>query len=188
MRIVGGSLRGLRLAEVETGGIRPTADRTREGLFNILAHNAEFEGPDGPAPEGLDVLDVFAGTGALGLEALSRGAASVAFMENDPAARKILDANIRHAGAGHAARVLNADATKPGAARGDFGLVLMDPPYRQELAAVALAALERNGWLTADALIVVETDRKEAFEIPAGFSPVDQRTYGRARLHFLRRG
>lgn len=188
MRIVGGSLRGLKLAEVEGGGIRPTSDRTREALFNILAHNAEFATDAGPAPAGIDVLDVFAGTGALGLEALSRGAASVAFIENAPAARKVLEANIARARGAMAARVLNADATDPGRARGDFDLVLMDPPYGKGLAEQALAALGRGGWLADGALIVMETDRRDSLDLPDGFELLEERTYGRARLHFIRRG
>lgn len=188
MRIVGGSFRGLTLAEVHAGGIRPTSDRSREGLFNILAHNPAYAGDDGPAPAGMDVLDVFAGTGALGLEALSRGAASVAFMEKAPAALKILRANIARAGASAATRVLEADATRPGRARGTFGLVLMDPPYGEGLAERALAALQDGGWLAEAALAVIETDRREELALPGGFEKLDERIYGRARLHFARRG
>lgn len=186
MRIVAGRFRGLRLAAGEGPAVRPTADRTREALFNLLAHREAFRSSAGPAPEGLRVLDVFAGTGALGLEALSRGAAHVEFIENEPAALVVLRANIRKARAETRTTVLVRDGTAPGRTAQPFDLVLMDPPYGQGLAARALEALVREEWLAPDAIVVVETERKEKVDWPAGLEEVDRRIYGRAALTIAR--
>ncbi|WP_417513195.1 16S rRNA (guanine(966)-N(2))-methyltransferase RsmD [Minwuia sp.] len=187
MRIVGGKSRGLKLAGFDVKGIRPTTDRIREALFNILAHDADLRSDAGPFPAGARVLDVFAGTGAMGLEALSRGAAHVAFIENGPEVLKLLDANIERSRAVAATEIVRRDATTPGRARRAFDLVLMDPPYGQGLHATALRALDEGGWLADSALTIVETDRRDAFDLPAGFEQTGQRDYGRTRLAFLRR-
>lgn len=187
MRIVGGRLRGLRLGEVPASGVRPTSDRVRESLFNILAHDVDLRTEAGPFPAGVCVLDVFAGTGALGLEALSRGAAEIVFFENGPDSLKLLRDNIARARTGKQARVLARDALAPGQAKRQADLVLMDPPYRTGLAGPAILALEVMGWLSPDVLIVVETDAREALEMPDGFVLEDERRYGRTRLSFLSR-
>lgn len=187
MRIVGGRLRGLKLGEVPGAGVRPTSDRVRESLFNILAHDADLRTEAGPFPAGVPVLDVFAGTGALGLEALSRGATNVSFIENAPDSLKLLRANIEKARAADQVRVLQRDALAPGRAKEPAGLVLMDPPYHARLAGPAILALEVMGWLSPEVLIVVETDAREALEVPEGFTLDDERRYGRTKLRTLSR-
>ena len=188
MRIVAGRHRGRRLTAPEGLGVRPTADRTREALFNILTQGRLAE--EGPALEGARLLDAFAGTGALGLEALSRGAAAVVFMEEQAVAEATLRKNIRDLGVEAESKVLRADVLRPPpAARhgGPCSIVLMDPPYNQGLAAPALAALEAAGWLAADCLVALELLKSEPFEPPAGFTELEARNYGKARLVFLRR-
>lgn len=165
--------------------IRPTSDRAREALFNILAHG-DYAGPNGPLPQDGAVLDVFAGTGALGLEALSRGAASVCFMErNKAAARQIRETA---AAMGEAARinVLTRDATRPGPARGEFDLVLMDAPYRSGQSEPSLATLAAQGWLREGCICCVELAKDETFEAGSSFMLLDERRYGAARIVILR--
>lgn len=186
MRIVGGSLRGLKLAGFDAKGIRPTTDRVREALFNVLAHDSDLRTDAGPCPAGCAVLDVFAGTGALGLEALSRGARHVSFIENDPAAQGLLRQNLTKAKVGEIGRLVGTDALKPDRSRGDpADLVLMDPPYGEGLAGPVLTALRSGGWIAPDALVVVETDRRDALEVPPGFEVLRHRDYGRTRLSFI---
>lgn len=186
MRIVAGRMRGLVLKAGEGRDIRPTSDRARESLFNLLAHGAQWQDQMTTIPAGMAVLDVFAGTGALGLEALSRGADEVGFIENDPAAQAVLRTNLLRARAEVESRIFRADALKPGRAPRAYDLVLLDPPYRQDMAAPALAALARNGWIAPGAIVVVETDAAEDFAWPDGFAERDDRKYGRARLRFAR--
>lgn len=159
MRIVAGSWRGRTLVAPPGQRTRPTADRVRQALFDTLMH-AEWGGRG--VIEGVHVLDVFAGTGALGLEALSRGAASATFIENDPAALKALRANITACRAARQAEVVAADIQRvgPGAAA---SLVFLDPPYGQDLLPLALARLRAAGRITPRALIVAETGRDEAW-------------------------
>lgn len=184
MRIVAGKHRGRRIAAPPGDAVRPTSERAREALFNILAH-----GRFGTAPvyEDARVLDVFAGTGAFGLEALSRGARFATFIENDRAARETLAANIETLGEGARTRLLVADATTPPRADGAYDLVFLDPPYRSGLAAPALEALSRTGWLGPEALVIVELAAREDFEPPAGFEVLQERRYGAGRVAFLRR-
>lgn len=177
MRIVGGSHKGRRLAAPDGRIARPTADRARESLFNILAHSDHVD------LEGAVVVDAFAGSGALGLEALSRGAAAVTFLELHPDSLAAIKANL--ATLGETAEVIRADATRPPPAKRPCNLALLDAPYDKDLSAPALAALARQGWLAPGALCVVELAAKEAFTPPEGFTPVDERTYGAARLVFL---
>src|SRR5882757_6804581 len=152
MRIVGGRLGGRTLAAPKSQNIRPTSDRVRESLFNILAH-----GYDDPI-SGARVLDLFAGTGALGLEAVSRGAAFGLFIDDGTEARALLRQNVEALGLGGVTRIFRRDATKLGAAHPvePFSLVFLDPPYRKGLAEPALVSLAAGGWLTPDALVVVE--------------------------------
>ena len=188
MRIVGGRLKGRRLAAPDGLAVRPTADRTREALFNILTQGRLAEA--GPDLAGARLLDAFAGTGALGLEALSRGASEVVFMEEQAAAESALRENLRTLAVEAESRVLRADVLRPPpAARhgGPCAIVLMDPPYNQGLAEPALVALEAAGWLTEDALVALELMKSEPFAVPAGFAEVESRTYGKARLLFLRK-
>ena len=183
MRIVAGKHRGRRIATPPGDIVRPTSERAREALFNILAH-----GRFAPAPifEDARVLDVFAGTGAFGLEALSRGARFATFIEKDRDARKALAANIKALGESGRTRLLAVDATLPPRADGPYNLVFLDPPYRSGLAAPALEALARTGWLSPDALVIVELAARSDFEPPAGFETLEERRYGAGRLVFLR--
>ncbi len=188
MRIVGGKHRGRRIAAPEGHDVRPTSDRAREALFNILQHGS-FSA-DGTSPL-IDarVLDVFAGSGALGLEALSRGAAHLTCIESSATARSVLHANAKALGETTRVTVVQADATKPPTAAGPpCRLVLMDPPYRSGMAAPALAALAERRWLAEGAICVVEISAAESLEAPAGFTPLDERRYGKAKLVFLRYG
>jgi 16S rRNA (guanine966-N2)-methyltransferase len=183
MRIVAGKHRGRRIAAPPGDAVRPTSERARQALFNILAH-----GRFAPAPvfEDARVLDVFAGTGAFGLEALSRGARFATFIEKDRDAREALAANIKTTGEAARTRLLAVDATAPPRADGPYGLVFLDPPYRSGLAAPALGALARTGWLAPDALVVVELAAREDFEPPDGFEILEERRYGAGRLVFIR--
>lgn len=181
MRIVAGRHRGARLEAPPGDATRPTSDRARQALFDTLT-GGRFDIDLNDAV----VLDLFAGTGALGLEALSRGAARAVFVEKDRAALAVLNRNIAHLKAGDRALVLAQDATELGRARTPAALVLMDPPYRQGLVGPALQALLAGGWLVPDALIVVEQAKDEALDLPPGFELLDDRRYGAARFLFLR--
>ncbi len=179
MRIVGGSLRGRRLLAPADQRIRPTGERIREALFNILAHRQ-------PAlPLDVDVVDGFAGTGALGLEALSRGASRVAFLESDAAALALIERNLAALGGNAAAVVMARDVTRPGLAPFAAQLLLMDPPYLKELAAPALSALAGQGWLKPGAICVIELARKDPLVPPESFQMFDERSYGATKLVFL---
>jgi 16S rRNA (guanine966-N2)-methyltransferase len=185
MRIVGGRHRGRRLIAPPGDQVRPTSDRAREALFNILTHG-DFASAGSPFADE-NVVDAFAGTGALGLEALSRGAARAAFIETDRAALAALRRNLAVLDEEDAADIISGDATRPPRAPYQAALALLDPPYRSGLAAPALSALTQMGWLAPRALAVVELAAKEPFSSPAGFAMIDERTYGAARLVFLRR-
>jgi 16S rRNA (guanine966-N2)-methyltransferase len=187
MRIIAGTWRGRRLKTPEGFEIRPTSDRVREALFGILAHAPAWRRPAGPLPFDAVVLDAFAGTGAAGIEALSRGARAAIFLERDPKAAALIRRNLAQLGADQRGVVVERDATLPGRASRVADLALLDPPYRSGLGAPALTALLEGGWLAPDAAAVVETEAREPFEPPPGFELVDHRRYGRAALHFLRR-
>ena len=173
IRIVGGRWRGRRLAAPAGRSVRPTAERVREAAFNRLVHAGL-----GPPVAGAAFLDVFAGTGAVGLEALSRGAARAGFIERDPAVLTLLRGNVGGEGTVHA-----RDAASPGPAPAAFDIAWLDPPWGSGLAAPALAALGREGWLRPGALVVVETGREEPLDLPG---VIDRRQYGRTTLAFLR--
>ena len=185
MRIVGGRHRGRRLVVPPGDAVRPTSDRAREALFNILSHGRFAAG--GIPFAGAAVLDAFAGTGALGLEALSRGAAEAVFFEQDHDALASLRKNIETLGETVHAQILAADATRPPRASLTCAVALLDPPYRSGLAAPALSALAAAGWLAADALAIIELGAREEWAPPAGFTLLDERVYGAARLVFLSR-
>ncbi len=182
MRVVGGKLRGRALAAPKSKTIRPTADRLRESLFNILVHS--FDDP----VSGARVLDLFAGTGALGIEALSRGAAFALFVDQGAEARALIRENVAALGLGGSSRIFRRDATKLGEAHpvAPFSLAFLDPPYGQNLAAPALAAARAGGWLTASALIVVEEAAKAEFAAPEGFTELDRPRYDDTEFIFLR--
>ena len=180
MRIVGGSLRGRRLRAPAGVRVRPTGERVREALFDILLHG----GMSKPL-EGAHVADLFAGTGALGLEALSRGAATLTAVESEADVRGVLRANIEALGCADRATVVACDATRLPPAVAASHLVLLDPPYRSGLAAPALTALVEGGWLDDQATIVVEHGVDDPFEPPSVLALQDQRRYGRTALTFL---
>ena len=163
--------------------MRPTSDRAREALFDILAHG-RFA--DRPVFQEARVLDAFAGTGAFGLEALSRGAAHASFIEKDRAALAILRDNIAALGEQQNAAVLAADALHPPPAAAPVTLAFLDPPYGEDLIAAALAALGAAHWFSPDALVVVELAARQKLVPPSGFSLLEGRRYGAARLVFLR--
>ena len=184
MRVIGGRHRGRKLVAPPGDAVRPTSDRAREALFNILAHG-DFAAAGSPFADA-NVVDAFAGTGALGIEALSRGAARAAFIETDRAALAALRRNLAALDEEDAADIVAGDATRPPRAPYAAALALFDPPYRSGLAGPALTALAAMGWLAPRALAVVELAAKEPFSPPAGFVMIDQRIYGAARLVFLR--
>jgi 16S rRNA (guanine966-N2)-methyltransferase len=184
LRIVGGVHRGRRLVAPAGEAVRPTSDRAREALFNILSHGRFAV--EGSPFAGRPVLDAFAGTGALGLEALSRGASAAAFIENGRDALAPLRRNIAALGEEDRAHIIAGDATRPTRAAMVCGVAFLDPPYRSGLAAPALGALAGAGWLMPEALAVVEVAAREELPAPSGFEALDERVYGAARLVFLR--
>ena len=184
MRIVGGRLRGRALAGPKSPAVRPTADRLRESLFNILTHAY------GDPVSGARVLDLFAGTGALGLEALSRGAKFAQFVDDGAEARALLRENTQSLGLAGVTRIFRRDATALGPAHPvePFSLAFLDPPYGKGLAEKALASTLAGGWLTGDALAVVEEKADAEFSAPAGFLELERRRYDDTEFVILRRG
>lgn len=184
MRIVAGKHRGRAIAVPEGRDIRPTADRVREAVFNSLCHGNARIG-EGDAVRDAIVLDAFAGTGAMGLEAASRGAAHVTLMEIDPTALTLCRRNVAAMGEQASVTVLAGDCLHPVHAARPCNLVFIDPPYRSGAAAEALGALTRAGWIAPGALCVVETAANEAVEPPEGMTVLDDRRYGAARITYL---
>jgi 16S rRNA (guanine966-N2)-methyltransferase len=184
MRIVGGRFRGRGLAAPAGSLTRPTSDKVRESLFNILVHGVEWSGI-----EGARVLDLFAGTGALGVEALSRGAAYCLFVEDNADARGIIRENIEALGLTGASKLWRRDATKLGTASPmqPFQLLFADPPYGKGLGELALAAAADGGWLSPGAICVLEERADVEPVLPAAFEALDKRTYGDTALHILRK-
>lgn len=183
MRIIAGKFRGKTLLSPSDDSIRPTSDRARESVFNILASRLS------PNFDGLKVLDLFAGTGALGLEALSRGALSVVFVDTGAEARGLIRDHIEAFGAGGTTKLLRRDATAlgPAGTMGPMDLVFLDPPYGKGLGELALASLRDGNWLAKDATLVLEESVDVPVELPAGFVLDDRRDYGAAAIHFIRR-
>ena len=175
---------GRNLASPSTRDIRPTADRLRESLFNILIH--AYDDPIQDAR----VLDLFAGTGALGIEAVSRGAKFALFVDNGAEARALMRDNVEALGLGGVTKVYRRDATNLGPAHPmePFSLVFLDPPYAQGLADKALASLRDGGWLTPGALLVVEEAKAAAFKAGDGFAELERRAYDDTEFVFLRVG
>ena len=182
MRVVGGRLKGRNIAAPSSRDIRPTADRLRESVFNIL-----FHAYDNPI-EGARVLDLFAGTGALGIEAVSRGAAFTLFVDNGAEARALLRNNVEALGLGGVTKVYRRDATNLGPAHPvePFALVFLDPPYGRGLAEKALASLRSGGWLVPGALLVVEESKAANVAAPEGFDELERRAYDDTEFVFLR--
>lgn len=183
LRIIAGKHRGRKLTPLSSGNVRPTAGRAREAIFNILAHAAFTPRP---VYEDAIVLDAFAGSGVLGLEALSRGARFVSFMERDRAARGVLTANVTALAVTRQTAVLTADALRPPLASAPASLIFLDPPYAEDWASLALTALAAAQWLLPEAVAVVELAAKRDFVPPTSFIPLDERRYGAAKIVFLR--
>ncbi len=182
MRIVGGRLGGRTVAAPRSQAIRPTSDRLREALFNILAHGY------GDPISGARVLDLFAGTGALGLEAMSRGAALALFIDDGAEARALIRQNVEALGLGGVTRIFRRDATKLGSVHPNapFDLVFLDPPYRKGLAERSLASLRDGGWLASEALVIVEEATDAGFAAPEGYEELERRRYDDTEFTFLR--
>jgi 16S rRNA (guanine966-N2)-methyltransferase len=182
MRIVSGRFGGRPLATPKDDAIRPTSDRVRQALFDVLAHGlGDFD------ITGVRVIDLFAGTGALGLEAMSRGAAYCLFVEEAAESRALIRRNVEALGLTGATRIFRRDATRlgPGAGYGGFGLAFLDPPYGKGLAEKALTALAED-WLMPGAVVVVEEAAGTAIVPPTDYHLIDQRTYGGTDVFFLR--
>jgi 16S rRNA (guanine966-N2)-methyltransferase len=181
MRIVGGRLKGRLLKGPGSNKVRPTSDRLRETIFNILAHAY------GNPAEGARVIDLFAGTGAMGLEALSRGAEFVLFVERAADACRIIRANLQALGADNAARLRQGDACKLGMAEGEAcNLAFLDPPYGRGFVVPALNALRDGCWLAKDNLVVIEEQARPQIELPGGYAFLARRTYGETHIVFAR--
>ncbi len=181
MRIVGGEFRGRNLVTPASDAIRPTTDRTRQALFNILEHRYADRIEDAR------VLDLFAGTGALGLEALSRGASFALFVEEAAAARALIRTNVENLGLQGRSKIFRRDATRLGEVGTmlPFDLVLADPPYGKGFGEQALAAARSGGWLKPGALIMVEEAAGSPFQPPEGFRLIERREYGTSCASFV---
>lgn len=186
MRIIAGTLKGRTIRTPEGQNTRPTSDRARESLFNVLAH-----APWAPGLEGARIIDAFAGSGALGFEAISRGAAFCLFVETEAAARGCIRDNVEAFQLFGNTRVHRRSATdlgpKPAGLGAPFDLVFMDPPYAMGLVPLALDQLATGQWLAPEALVVAETGSHEPPLVAPGWTMLDERTYGAARVSFLRR-
>ena len=182
MRVVGGKLRSRPIAGPKSDAVRPTSDRLREALFNILTHSY------GDPVAGARVLDLFAGTGALGIEAISRGADYALFVDEGVEARALLRDNVESLGLGGVTRIFRRDASRLGPAHplDPFSLVFLDPPYGKGLAEKSLISAREGGWLTPQALLVVEEAADAAFNAPDGFSELERRRYDDTEFTFIR--
>ena len=184
LRLVAGHHRGRKLAAPPGETTRPTSDRVRQAIFDMVLH-APWAGE--AAVEGQRVLDAFAGSGALGLEALSRGADHVCFLEQDRVALAVLRQNVAMLKEEARCTVQGGDVLRPRRPNGACGLVLLDPPYGRDLVPKALVALSAAGWIAPEALVVAELGREEVLATP-GFTEVAVRDHGPARIVFLRAG
>jgi 16S rRNA (guanine966-N2)-methyltransferase len=182
MRVVGGKLRSRPIAGPKSDAVRPTSDRLREALFNILTHSY------GDPVTGARVLDLFAGTGALGIEAISRGADYALFVDEGVEARALLRDNVESLGLGGVTRIFRRDASKLGPAHplDPFSLVFLDPPYGKGLAEKSLISARNGGWLMPEALLVVEEAADAGVNTPEGFIELERRRYDDTEFTFIR--
>jgi 16S rRNA (guanine966-N2)-methyltransferase len=184
VKISGGNFRGRALIEPKDDRVRPTSDKVRQAIFNILAHK-DFE--TGFVFEGAKVLDIFAGTGALGLEALSRGAIFCLFVDDSAESRALIRTNVESLNLTGVTKIWRRDGTEMGrlgaGAGGPFDLAFLDAPYRRGLTERAMASLAQGGWLAKNALIVAETAADEELSAPPGFKLLDRRRYGETSVH-----
>jgi len=183
MRIVAGKFKGREIKGPTSGATRPTSDRVRESIFNILAHGVE-----GFILEDCRVMDLFAGTGALGLEAISRGAKYCCFVEEDAAARGVIRTNADTCGVIGQTRIWRRDATDlgPCAPQSPYGLVFADPPYNKGMGEKALAAVMSGGWLAPGGVVILEEAEKAVVADVPGLTLLDQRVYGDTQVRFYR--
>lgn len=183
MRVVSGTLRGRQLAAPDHEGVRPTSDRVRESIFNILAH-----GMDDVSIDGARVIDLFAGTGALGIEALSRGANYCLFVEESAASRALIRQNVEEFSLTGVTKIWRRDATNLGPAGNiaPFTLAFLDPPYGTGLGEKAITSLVAGNWLAKNCVIVAEDRAGQRFDVPCGVTEVDRRTWGDTEVTFLR--
>ncbi|MCY1708023.1 16S rRNA (guanine(966)-N(2))-methyltransferase RsmD [Pannonibacter sp. SL95] len=182
MRIIAGRFKGTALATPRSDATRPTSDRLRETIFNILAHGIGLD------LDGVRVLDLFAGTGALGFEAISRGARHATFVDEAVEPRGLIRRNMETMGLNGVAKILRRDATKLGAAGTiePFDLVFADPPYDKGLGELALASAKVGGWLAPGAICVLEERANAVIALPDGFEILDQRSAGDSQVLFLK--
>ncbi|HYV71158.1 MAG TPA: 16S rRNA (guanine(966)-N(2))-methyltransferase RsmD [Pseudolabrys sp.] len=182
MRVVGGRLRSRPIASPKSDSVRPTSDRLREALFNILAHSY------GDPVTDARVLDLFAGTGAIGIEAISRGADYALFVDEGVEARALLRDNVESLGLGGVTRIFRRDASRLGPAHplDPFSLVFLDPPYGKGLAEKSLISARDGGWLMPEALLVVEEAADAGFKAPDGFAELERRRYDDTEFVFVR--
>jgi len=182
MRVVGGRLRSRPIASPKSDSVRPTSDRLREALFNILAHSY------GDPVTDARVLDLFAGTGAIGIEAISRGADYALFVDEGVEARALLRDNVESLGLGGVTRIFRRDASRLGPAHplDPFSLVFLDPPYSRGLAEKSLISARDGGWLMPEALLVVEEAADAGFKAPDGFAELERRRYDDTEFVFVR--
>jgi 16S rRNA (guanine966-N2)-methyltransferase len=182
MRVVGGKLRSRPIAGPKSDAVRPTSDRLREALFNILTHSY------GDPVTGARVLDLFAGTGALGIEAISRGADYALFVDEGVEARALLRDNVESLGLGGVTRIFRRDASRLGPAHplDPFSLIFLDPPYGKGLAEKSLISARDGGWLMPEALLVVEEAADAGFKTPEGFVELERRRYDDTEFAFIR--
>ncbi|MFY9287321.1 MAG: RsmD family RNA methyltransferase [Alphaproteobacteria bacterium] len=186
MRIVGGTLSGRKIEPPLSLTTRPMMDRIRQALFNILEHHSW--GPQiGNVLDGTHILDAFCGTGALAYEAISRGAAHATLFDKDRQALQIATKNASNLGVQKQCQIMSADTLAPPKAPKACKLVFLAPPYRKELIPPAMLALDAAGWMESHVLILAETAKKEALEIPEGFTEQFARYYGDTALHFITR-
>jgi 16S rRNA (guanine966-N2)-methyltransferase len=183
MRVVGGAFKGRALAGPKGPGVRPTSDRLREAIFNVLAHSYD------DACAGARVIDLFAGTGALGIEALSRGASHALFVDEGTEARALIRQNVEALGLGGITRLFRRDATRLGPTQdAPFTLAFLDPPYGRGLAPPALSALREGGWLAPGALVLVEEEAGADLSLTPGYERLERRDYGETQVVVLRAG
>jgi 16S rRNA (guanine966-N2)-methyltransferase len=186
LRIIGGKLSG-RVIDAPKGRVtRPTSDRVREAMFNIIIHH-EWGKKIGDPLKKANVLDAFCGTGALAFEALSRGCTEAFLFDQDRQALRIAQDNAEKLGLKKTCSIMPVDALRPPRARDTCRLIFLDPPYRKNLIAPSLTALDMAGWIAENALVVVESAKKEKLELPENFALLLSRTYGDTATHFVAR-
>ena len=185
MRITGGRFRGRPLFTPQDDRVRPTSDKVRQAIFNLLQHHPQL---DDFSLEGARVLDLFAGAGTLGLEALSRGAAYCLFVDDSADSRALIRRNVEAFDLTGATKIWRRNAAAPGRldTLAAFNLAFLDPPYRRDLIEPALTAMHEGGWLVQDAVIVSESDEQDSIAPPGNYFAFDQRTYGDTMITLLR--